>query len=110
MLTNKRRRHSTPPVSVRGRVPGGDDVKEQDKLDEAARMAADLVQLASESLADDDWRLARYHAEYGDVLDRAGKHDLAEQSFAGSYEHRARTRGEKDRRTVDAIRRLIRSL
>ena len=85
-----------------------DVVKKQDKLDEAERMAAELVQLAAESLGDDDWRLARYQAEYGDILDRAGKHGLAEKSLRHALDRYAQTRGERDRRTVDAIRRLIR--
>lgn len=83
-------------------------IRKQDKLEEAERLAAELVAQAAAALGDDDWRLARYHTEYGDVLDRAGKHDLAEKSFVAAYERCAETRGERDRRTVDAIRRLIR--
>ena len=41
------------------------------------------------------------------MLDRIGKHDLAEKNFVAAYERCARTRGKNDRRTLDAIRRLI---
>lgn len=50
-------------------------------------------------------RIASYRIV--DVLDRIGKHDLAEKSFVAAYERCAQTRGKNDRRTVDAIRRLI---
>ncbi|MCH7870777.1 MAG: tetratricopeptide repeat protein, partial [Planctomycetes bacterium] len=82
-------------------------IRKQDRLEEAERLAAELVEQAAAMLDDDDWRLARFHEEYGLVLDRMGKYDLAEKSFVAAYERYTQTRGTNDRRTVAAIRRLI---